>query len=107
MQAAQVIGRVVASRKYESLEGVKLLLIQPLTWDKQLCGAPLVAADTVGAGAKEFVFYVTSREAAVALAADPAIAVPPVDAAILGIIDGVNLQAWTAELKPLLKSNSI
>ena len=67
MQAGQVIGRVVASHKYETLEGAKLLLIQPLTWEKKPSGDPLVAADTVGAGAGELVFWVAAREAAMAL----------------------------------------
>ena len=88
MQAALVVGRVTASRKYETLEGAKLLLIQPATWLKEPKGEPLVAVDTVGAGAGEFVFWVAAREAAVAVGGKNP---PPVDAAILGIIDGVNL----------------
>lgn len=98
MQAAKVIGRVVASRKYETLEGVKLLLIQPLSWEKVSEGDPIVAADTVGAGANEFVFWVAAREAAVALGGTSLKDTPPIDAAIVGIIDGVNLQEWTREL---------
>lgn len=86
MYAGKVIGRVVASRKEETLEGKKLLLIQPLTWDRKPKGEPIVAADAVGAGADEFVFYVAAREAAVAFAD-----LPPVDAAVVGIIDGVQL----------------
>ena len=82
----KVIGRVVATKKYETLEGGKLLLIQPKTWTGEDDGEPLVALDAVGAGAGEFVFYVGAREAAVAFRE-----LPPVDAAIVGIIDGVAL----------------
>jgi len=87
MKPAKVIGRVVATRKYETLKGVKLLLIQPMTWERKPNGDPIVAADAVGAGASEFIFYVSSREAAVAFPK-----VPPVDAAIVGIIDGVSFR---------------
>lgn len=82
--AGRVIGRIMATQKTETFEGVKLLLIQPLTWDRKLDGDPLVAADAVGAGAGEFVFYVKAREAAVAFPQ-----LPPSDATVLGIIDGV------------------
>ena len=66
--------------------GKKLLLLQPTDWRKQPQGDPLVAVDAVGAGAGEFVFYVSAREAAMAFED-----LPPVDAAVLGIIDGVQL----------------
>jgi ethanolamine utilization protein EutN len=89
MRAAKVIGRVVATRKYETLEGKRLLLLQPMTWEKEPNGDPIVAVDTCGAGFEEFVFYVAAREAAVAVPD-----LPPVDAAVMGIIDGVNLQGW-------------
>lgn len=100
MQAARIVGRVVASRKYETLEGAKLLLIQPLTWDRRPYGDPIVAADTVGAGAGEFVFWVAARDAAVAFGGTSLKDTPPVDAAIVGIVDGVNLQEWTRGIAP-------
>lgn len=100
MYAAQVIGRVTASRKTETLEGAKLLLIQPMTWEKAHKGDALVAIDTVGAGAGEFVFWVAAREAAVAMGGTGLKDTPPVDAAILGIIDGVNLQPWAKDTAP-------
>ena len=90
----------MASRKYETLEGSRLLLIQPMTWDKVPQGEPLVAVDTVGAGANEFVFWVAAREAAVAMGGMSLKDTPPVDAAVIGIIDGINLQAWTKEITP-------
>jgi ethanolamine utilization protein EutN len=99
MKAAKVIGRVVCTRKYETLEGKRLLLLQPLTWEKELNGDPFVAVDTCGAGFEEFVFYVASRDAAVAFSD-----APPVDAAVVGIMDGVNLQAWTMPEGTPLKS---
>ncbi len=95
MQAAKVVGRVVASRKYETLEGSKLLLIQPVSWEGAPKGDPIVAADTVGAGAGELVFWVAAREAAVAFGGTSLKDTPPIDAAIVGIVEGTNLQEWS------------
>lgn len=83
MHPGKVIGRVVATNKYHNMKGMTLLLIQPTDWDGKETGDPLVALDSVGAGAGEFIFYVQSREAAVVREE-----VPPVDASVVGIIDG-------------------
>lgn len=100
MNAGRVVGRVMASRKYESLEGACLLLVQPVGWDKNPKGDPIVAVDTVGAGANELVIWVAAREAAIAMGGTSMKDTPPVDAAVVGIIDGINLQEWTKGLKP-------
>jgi ethanolamine utilization protein EutN len=84
---ARVIGTVVSTQKYEGLEGVKFLVVQPLDEDLSPKGRPVVAADaTQQAGPGELVFVVGSREAAQAL---PEVFVP-VDLAITGIIDEVD-----------------
>lgn len=88
MYLGQVIGTVVAERKYEGLEGVKLLVVQPLDHRRQPTGAPIVAADTVRAGPGELVYLTQAREAALAL--DPWFV--PVDAAIIGIVDQLEAQ---------------
>jgi ethanolamine utilization protein EutN len=67
MLLARVIGRVVATRKLATLQGVPLQWIQPLTAHGATRGAPVVAVDRVGAGPGEVVVYVTSREAALTL----------------------------------------
>ncbi len=86
MQLARVIGTVVATVKSPGLEGVKLLIIQPLDKQRQPTGSPLVAADAVHmAGPGELVYFVAAREAAQAL---PETFVP-VDHAIVGIVDAV------------------
>ncbi|OFW66317.1 MAG: ethanolamine utilization protein EutN [Actinobacteria bacterium RBG_16_68_21] len=87
MQLAEVIGTVVASVKYEGLEGVKFLVVQPLDRDRQPVGRPVVAADAVAmAGPGELVYVVGSREAALAMP-EPFV---PVDHAIVGIVDAVD-----------------
>lgn len=89
MLLGRVIGRVIATVVYEGLEGVPLLLVQPLDKTGQPKGKPVVAADgTRMAGPGELVSYEGGREAAMTL--DPAFV--PVDHAIVGIIDSLNLQ---------------
>jgi ethanolamine utilization protein EutN len=83
MYLGRVIGTVVATIKYEGLEGKKLLIVQPLTHRLEPAGEPHAAVDTVQAGPGELVWLVGSREAALAL--DPWFV--PVDAAIVGIVD--------------------
>ena len=85
MYLGKVVGTVVAERKYEGLAGQKLLLVQPLDHAQQPLGGLEVAVDTVRAGKGDLVFLVGSREAALAL--DPWFV--PVDAAIVGIVDGI------------------
>ncbi len=89
MQLARVIGTVVATRKYEGLEGIKFLIVQPLTKQQEPKGKPVVAADaTAQAGPDELVFIVGSREAAQAMP----ITFVPVDHAIVGIVDEVEIE---------------
>ena len=83
MYLGRVIGTVVAERIYEGLEGIKLLVVQPLDHRLQATGAPIVAVDTVRAGPGELVYLTQAREAAQALEN----AFVPVDAAIIGIVD--------------------
>jgi ethanolamine utilization protein EutN len=83
MQLAKVIGDVVMTRKDESLVGIKLLIVQPLTAERQPMGRPLVAVDAVGAGVGEEVFFVRGKEASFPFYP----AEPPVDAGIVGIVD--------------------
>ena len=59
MQLARVIGTVVATQKYEGLEGIKCLMVQPLSKTQAPVGQPVVAADaTAQAGPDELVFIV-------------------------------------------------
>jgi ethanolamine utilization protein EutN len=81
----EVRGTVVATQKYEGLEGKKLLLVQPVDAARKPVGSLEVAVDTVQAGVGDFVCLVGSREAALAL--EPTFV--PVDAAIIGIVDAV------------------
>lgn len=88
MQIARVIGTVVATQKHRKFEGAKLLLVQPLNIDDSPRGAALLAVDGVGAGVHEKVLIVLEgRAAGEALGKKAA----PVDAAVIGIIDRVDI----------------
>jgi ethanolamine utilization protein EutN len=87
MHLARVIGTVVASTITPRLEGTRLLILQPLDRRLEPKGGAVVAADAVNmAGPEELVYFVASREAAVAM---PDTFVP-IDHAIIGIVDHVN-----------------
>jgi microcompartment protein CcmK/EutM len=83
MHLARVIGDVVVTRKDENLVGLKLLILQPLTPDRQPAGRTLIAADAIGAGVGEEVFFVRGKEASFPFYPVEA----PVDAGIVGIVD--------------------
>lgn len=86
MFVGNVIGTLVAETKYETLKGVKLMLVQPLDDAMAPKGEPVVAVDSVGIGVGERAFCVLGKEAAMALD-DP---FAPVDVAIVGIVDEVH-----------------
>ena len=58
MQLGIVCGTLVASRKDERLEGINLLVIQPITPDGAATGKTLIATDSVGAHPGERGFWV-------------------------------------------------
>jgi microcompartment protein CcmK/EutM len=83
-----VIGTVVATQKHPKFEGAKLLLVQPMALEGTPRGNPLLAVDSVGAGVHEQVLVVIEgRAAGDALGRKAA----PVDAAVIGIVDSVDL----------------
>jgi microcompartment protein CcmK/EutM len=87
MQLGRIIGDVVSTRKDPCLEGITLLIVQPLTADGASAGRPLVAVDSVGAGVGEHVFFVRGKEASFPFHPTEV----PADAGIVGIVDH-----WTA-----------
>src|SRR6185436_7371913 len=102
MQLGRVIGTVVATRKYEGLEGSKLLLVLPLDHAQKPTGQPLVAVDTVRAGEGDLVHLADNREGALALETW----FVPVDAAIVGIVDDIDAAAPSAAGPPIFGAGS-
>jgi len=85
---ARVVGTVVATQKHRKFEGAKLMLVQPLNADESPRGTALLAVDGVGAGVDEKVLIVLEGRAAGEAVGKKAV---PVDAAIVGIIDRVDI----------------
>ena len=83
MQIGRVVGTVVLNNRNESLSGIKLLLVQPLTPAREPVGRVIVAADSVGAGTGEDVFFVRGKEASFPFYPTEV----PADAGIVGIVD--------------------
>jgi len=88
MIMAKVIGNVWATRKEESLNGLKFLVVKPLDYGKESNDPTFIAADVVGAGVGETVLVTMGSSARKVL--DKAEA--PIDAAIVGIIDMVEVE---------------
>lgn len=83
MQLARVIGDVIVTRKDPGLGGITLLVLQPLTPDRQPAGRTLIAVDSVGAGVGEDVFFVRGKEASFPFYPTEV----PADAGVVGIVD--------------------
>jgi len=80
---ARVVGTVVATHKDPRLEGLKLLLVTPVTPQGELQTGYQVAVDTVDSGFRETVICVRGSSARLATG----IGDRPVDTAIVGIVD--------------------
>ena len=83
MQIGRVVGTVVLNNQNDTLNGVTLLLVQPISTSREPVGRVIVAADSVGAGVGEDVFFVRGKEASFPFYPKEV----PADAGIVGIID--------------------
>jgi ethanolamine utilization protein EutN len=88
MQLAKVIGDVVATQKDTNLNGLRLMVLQPLGPDLKAIGRTLVAVDAIGAGIGETVFFVRGKEASFPFYPQEI----PTDAGIVGIVDTVSVE---------------
>lgn len=85
MQLGRVIGTIWATRKYDTLTGKKMQIVQPINSRNENIGSPIIAIDTIGAGPGEIIYYITASEAVIPLNVEMA----PVDASIVGIVDSI------------------
>jgi microcompartment protein CcmK/EutM len=88
MLLAKIVGTIVATRKDPRLVSSKLLIARPMDPRGKAEGAYLVAVDTVDAGVGETVLIVSGSSARMASGLKDC----PVDAAVVGIVDTVDLQ---------------
>jgi microcompartment protein CcmK/EutM len=97
MFLAKVTGSLVSTQKVASMVGQKLLIVEPLRVDEKdqgslkPTGRSFVVVDTVGAGEGEVVLCVQGSSARYT----PETKTLPVDAAIIGIVDQVQIAAKT------------
>src|SRR5215471_6343245 len=93
MYLGRVIGRVWSTVKQPGLEGLRMLVVQPLTPELQNTGKRIICTDCTGAGAGELVYWVRGKEASFPfLPAEPA-----TDTTIVGIVDSVDVPARAAD----------
>ena len=83
MILARVSGTVVSTRKEESMEGLKFLILQQVNLDGDEDGGFVVAVDSVGAGIGEYVLYASGSSARQTIATDKR----PCDAVVMAIVD--------------------
>ncbi len=83
MQLARVVGTVVATRKEESIQGLKLLVVRPLDEDGRESGNAIVSADAVGAGEDEIVLIAAGSSARQTAVTDKR----PIDSVVMAIVD--------------------
>ncbi|MGD9141980.1 MAG: EutN/CcmL family microcompartment protein [bacterium] len=87
MHIGRVVGTLVATTRVDNLEGVRFLVVQPLTTELKPKGKQLIAVDSVSAGPGDIIYYVRGREAANLLGEK----FNPADAGIIGIVDRVDI----------------
>ena len=95
MILGRVVGTVVATRKEPTLEGLKLLVVRPCDVDGTPAGAPVVAADAVGAGVGEVVLYAAGSSARQTEVTTNR----PVDHTIMAVVDIVEMGGETRYVK--------
>jgi microcompartment protein CcmK/EutM len=83
MTLGKVVGTVVATRKEQTLEGLRFMLVRPVDAEGRETGGFLVAADAVGAGPGEMVLVASGSSARQTQATNNR----PVDAVIMAIVD--------------------
>jgi len=93
MLIGRVIGDIVATQKVPSHEGRKILVVQPLNLDGTDRGEAVLALDAAGAGVGERVLLTTEGFSAMTAVGRPN---SPIDAAVIGVIDVVDLHVTKA-----------
>lgn len=89
MILGRIVGTVVSSRKDPRLDGMKLLIVKPITPEGVDESGYVIAVDTVDSGFRETVLLVSGSSARMAADCKDR----PVDAAIVGVVDTVQLDA--------------
>ncbi len=87
MQLARVVGTVWATRKTETLDGLRLQVLRQVGTDLKDGSGTVIAADAVGAGVGDLVLYATGSSARQTTVTENR----PVDAVIMAVVDAFDL----------------
>lgn len=88
MLVGTVVGQVWATRKEDTLEGLRLLVVRPYLLDGAQTAESIVAVDTIGADTGERVLVVYGRAARHAIGRGHDIGF---QSAIVAVVDGMEL----------------
>jgi microcompartment protein CcmK/EutM len=88
MIIAKVVGSAVATLKHDLLKTTKLILVGPADVRGNLTGELFLAVDLVGAGDGELVMISQGSSARAAIGQDSS----PADAAVVGILDSLQIE---------------
>src|SRR5437763_16515787 len=100
MFLGKVVGTVWSTKKTPDLEGVKFLIVHPIDLDKEPTRNIVVVADRLGAGLGEVVMCAYGKAARSAIGNQEM----AIEAAVVGIIDRVDLQAGDARSDELVEA---
>jgi ethanolamine utilization protein EutN/carbon dioxide concentrating mechanism protein CcmL len=83
MILAKVVGTLVSTRKEESMDGLKFLVLQSVNLEGEPGDGFVIAADVVDAGVGEMVMYASGSSARQTVQTDKR----PCDAVVMAIVD--------------------
>lgn len=86
MILGRVVGRVWSTAKDPSLEGQRLLIVQPVNLHREPSGKTLVSTDTTGAGAGELVYCCRGKESSFPFLPKEVVT----DLTVVGIVDSLD-----------------
>ena len=101
MFLGRVIGCLWATAKNPQMEGMRFLVVQPMTPELQPTGKRLICADAAGAGAGELVYWVRGREACFPFLPKEVAS----DATIVGIVDEIYTEPPAARVAKSARRN--
>ncbi len=101
MFLGKVVGTVWSTKKTPDLEGVRFLVVHPIDLDKEPTRNIVVVADRLGAGVGEVVLCAYGKAARTAVG-DQEMAI---EAAVVGIVDRVDVQADLARSDELVETS--
>jgi len=100
MFLGKVVGTVWSTKKTPDLEGVKFLIVHPIDLDKEPTKNIVVVADRLGAGIGEVVLCAYGKAARSAVGNQEM----SIEAAVVGIIDRMDVQDDIARSEELIES---